>query len=323
MKIKKFKIKILSPVHIGSGNEISPLEYFIKDGKFYRVDVDSLFSSPEFKPMMDKFIEKAKLKREISEILPVNLLEKHVLYSIDVSPLNKQPNPIQVKEYIKSAGRVYIPGSSLKGSILSGVIENVLSKKKIEKLENFEDLLGKTLSEIRKENKFDSGKFIRWIDVRDSDLKKPEETLELSLIKIIGARRGGLLPVLYETLKEDVEFETEIISHSKHSEEEILKFADQFYRNVYQKEREFKRGKNIILPEIPSNSYLLRIGQGSTAWSTSFLILAENLGIKNYDIRRPKIQKISGPPRTRKLLSGTNSMGWISITKIEKGEKNG
>jgi CRISPR type III-A-associated RAMP protein Csm5 len=319
----KIKIKILSPVHIGSGNEISPLEYFIKDGKFYRVDVDSLFSSPEFKPMMDKFIEKAKLKREISEILPVNLLEKHVLYSIDVSPLNKQPNPIQVKEYIKSAGRVYIPGSSLKGSILSGVIENVLSKKKIEKLENFEDLLGKTLSEIRKENKFDSGKFIRWIDVRDSDLKKPEESLKLSLIKIVGARREGLLPVLYETLKEDVEFETEIISHSKHSEEEILKFADQFYRKVYRKEREFARGKNIILPEIPSNSYLLRIGQGSTAWSTSFLILADELGIKNYDIRRPKIQKISGHPRTRKLLSGTISMGWISITKIEKGEKNG
>jgi len=317
----KIKIRILSPVHIGSGNEISPLEYFIKDGKFYRVDVDNLFSSPDFKPMMDKFIEQAKRERKISEILPVNLLEKHVLYSIDVSQLNKQPNPIQVKEYIKSAGRVYIPGSSLKGSILSGVLENVLSKKKIEKLENFEDLLGKTLSEIRKENTFDSGKYIRWIDVRDSDLKKPEETLELSLIKIVGARRGGLLPVLYETLKKDVEFETEIVSHSKYSEEEILKFADQFYRKVYQKEREFARGKNIT--EIPSNSYLLRIGQGSTAWSTSFLILADELGIKNYDIRRPKIQKINGPPRTRKLLSGTISMGWISITKIEKGEKNG
>jgi len=312
----KIKIKTLSPVYIGSGNEISPLEYFIKDGKFYRVDVDNLFSSPDFKPMMEKFIDQAKRERKISEILPLNLLEKHMLYSIEVSPLNTQFNPIQVKEYTKSAGRVYIPGSSLKGSILSGVLENILSQKKITKLENFDNLLGITLSEIKKENQIDTGKFLRWLDIRDSDLKKPEYSLELSLIKIVGAKRGGLLPVLYETLKKDVEFETEIVSHSKYNEEEILQFADQFYRKVYQKEREFARGKNIILPEIPSNSYLLRIGQGSTAWSTSFFILAGELGIKNYYIKRPKIQKITGPPVTRKLSSGSTPMGWIAIQKF-------
>jgi len=322
----KIKIKVLSPVHIGSGNEISPLEYFIKDGKFYRVDIDSLFASPEFKPKMEEFIEKAKGERKISEILPLNILESHVLYSINISPLNPQFNQIQVKEYVKSAGRVYIPGSSIKGSILSGVLESVLSKKKIEKLEEFDDLLGKTLSEIKKENKFDTGKFLRWLDVRDTDFKKPVESLELSQIKVVDARRG-LLPILYETLKKDTEFETEIISHSKYNEENILKFADQFYRKVYQKEREFAKGKNVILPEMPSNSYLLRIGQGSTAWATSFLILAKELGIKDYTIQRPKSQKISDPPRTRKLLSGTISMGWVSITKIEnsieQGETNG
>jgi len=313
----KIKIRVLSPVHIGSGEEISPLEYFIKDGKFYRVNIDSLFTSIEFKPRMEEFIEKAKGERKISEILPLSILEKHILYSINISPLNSQFNQIQVKEYIKSAGRVYIPGSSIKGSILSGVLENVLSKKKILKLDNFDDLLGMTLSEIKKEDKFNTGKFLRWLDVRDSNFKKPDESLDLSQIKVVGAARGGLLLILYETLKKDTEFETEIISHSKFSEEEILKFADQFYRKVYQKEKEFAKGKNVILPEIPSNSYLLRIGQGSTAWSTSFFILAEELGIKNYDIKRPKNQKIKGPPRTRKLLSGTISMGWIVITKIE------
>jgi len=312
----KIKIKTLSPVHIGSGNEISPLEYFIKDGKFYRVDVDNLFSSPDFKPMMEKFIDQAKRERKISEILPLNLLEKHMLYSIKVSSLNTQFNPIQVKEYTKSAGRVYIPGSSLKGSILSGVLENILSKKKIEELENFDNLLGITLSDIKEENRRDTGKFIRWLDVRDSNFKKPYDSLELSLIKIVGAKRKGLLPVLYETLKKELEFETEIISHSKYNEEEILQFADQFYRKVYQKEREFARGKNIIFPGIPSNSYLLRIGQGSTAWSTSFFILADELGIKNYYIKRPKIQKITGPPVTRKLSSGSTPMGWIAISKI-------
>jgi len=38
-ELKNYKIKceILSPVHIGDGSEIEPLEYVIKNDKFYKI----------------------------------------------------------------------------------------------------------------------------------------------------------------------------------------------------------------------------------------------------------------------------------------------
>ncbi|MCX7916665.1 MAG: type III-A CRISPR-associated RAMP protein Csm5 [bacterium] len=313
----KIKIKILSPVHIGNGNEISPIEYFLHNEQFIRINMEGLFNDQDFKILQEKFINSAYSERYIGSLLPNDLLLKHQLYAIKISENIKgeKVNPTNVKEHIKSAGRVYIPGSSLKGCILSGILENVLSQKRINRLDNFEELLSLSLSTIKKPNEYNLGKFINWLYISDTDFKNPSECLELSLVKVIGARTKSLLPILYETIKPNVEFTCEIKSKCKFSEEEILKMAEEFYKKVYIKEKDYAKNKSIIMPEIPSDGYILRIGQGSTAWATSFLILAEELNIKNYDIQRPQIQKIKGPPITRKLSSGIISMGWIKITK--------
>ncbi|HOK56349.1 MAG TPA: type III-A CRISPR-associated RAMP protein Csm5 [bacterium] len=302
----KIKIKVLSPVHIGSGKEISPLEYVLEENKFIRINMDALFQSPEFSKFKDKFLNMAQSERYIKNILPLDLLLSCTLYQIDISKTTEKFNPIEVKEFIKSCGSVYIPGSSLKGSILSGLMEEVLYKKNIKKFTNFENHLAEVLSEIT--GKYDRGKFAQYLIVRDSNFKKPEESLELSLSKLIGAKTQNKLPILYETLKINTEFETEIktTDDCKFKEEEILSMADRFYREVYKKEKEYATGKIIILPEPPKDGYLLRLGQGSTAWATSFLILSEKLKIFY------KVQK----PKTRKLISGAISMGWVSIQII-------
>ena len=100
------------------------------------------------------------------------------------------------------------------------------------------------------------------------------------------------------------------------SEEEILKSADEFYKKIYQKEKKV----NLILPEIPKNGYLLRIGQGSSVFSTSYLILAEDLNDKEYKVERyvrgkklPPLRAGSSPS-TKKLFSGKISLGWVNIT---------
>ncbi|MCM8788410.1 MAG: type III-A CRISPR-associated RAMP protein Csm5 [Candidatus Omnitrophica bacterium] len=307
----KFKINVLSPVHIGSGNNISPLEYFIKDLKFMRIDMDSLFKDPAFRAQSQQFIEKAVYCRQISKILPPHLYQRHILYSIPIDSSAKNSNPIEVKEYIKSAGRVFIPGSSIKGSILSGVMECVLKQKGNVDFSNYRALLGNVLNEISGSNK---GEFSRWIDIRDTDFKKCEESLMLAQSKVTGSKTGKTLPILYEVLKPGIDFETEILWKTDRKQEtaeiKILSMADSFYRKIYEKEAQSRTSK---LPQIPQNSFLLRVGQGSSAWATSFLLLAEELGIKNYDIQRPKFHKVKGPPITKKLISGSVSMGWIAI----------
>ena len=43
----RWRLEVLSPVHVGSGYRISPIEYVL-DEKFYRIDMDSLFEDTDF-----------------------------------------------------------------------------------------------------------------------------------------------------------------------------------------------------------------------------------------------------------------------------------
>lgn len=317
----KIKIGVLTPLHIGSGEEISPLEYLIDGNTFFRIDMDGLFSDPEFEPLKEKFIELAKNTRYIGSILPKSLLLKHILYSINIHPSAKNSNPIAVKSFIKSAGRVYIPGSSLKGSILSAILYKKAKEEKITEIKkDILNLIGK-VSHSPLNNEFS-----RWLDITDSDFKLPSECLELVLAKVIGSKRGSSLPIFYEVIKPGTIFTTEIktslnsiYKFGKLSEEEILKSADEFYKKIYEKEKNSKLSQ--LLPSIPEDGFLLRLGQGSTCLSTSFLILAEELGIKDYKVHRPKIRgrklppiKPGEEPSTRKLISGNIPLGWIEVS---------
>ncbi len=320
----KIRIKALSPVHIGSGEEITPLEYLFHDGKFIRLDMDGLFKDPEFQPFMDKFLQSARTQRYIGNLLPRDLLLKHPLYSIEVSSSARNSNPVNVRSHIKSAGRVYLPGSSLKGSLLSGVIYKIAIRRQIRDLREYEELLSRVLSEISLKG---MGKFSRWLSVEDSDLLSPEETLELSLVERVGAggRRG--VTFLCETIKKDTLFQSEIKTSldsfyrfGKLSEEEILKMADEFYRKVYEKERKSRVPSR--LPSCSSEKYLLRIGHGSSCLSTSLLLLAEELGIRDYYILRPRIRgrqlspiRVGEEPSTRELVKPDISIGWVEVEK--------
>ncbi len=168
-------------------------------------------------------------------------------------------------------------------------IEDALSKSM--KHEDFNDFVFSHITHSAM-----STRFVQWMNISDSDLKSPEDSLEISLARVKGARRGGELPVLYETLKPDQSFEAELLKvESRFSEKEILKIAHDFYLRVAAHDR----------IDVPKEPYLLRLGQGSTAYSTSLLILAEELGIKNYRV---------APPRTRKRIDDSLPLGFVRLS---------
>lgn len=329
----KIKIETLAPVHIGSGEEISPSEYYIdKDsGRFVRLNMDALLLDPSFNRYRDKFIKEAAMQRYIGSILDAPLLKKYPLYSVPISQGAKSyiaTNQTVVKGFVKTAGRVFIPGSSLKGSILSAMvyhflkesyinnsvierkyfdekskkqkiekissqvyIESMLSNLKYDKYDNFLNYAFSHFSLLGKANRF-----YQWINIADSNHKESKDSLEISLAKVKGARQGGELPVLYETIKAGQSFEIEITQvKSKLSEKEILGIAHNYYLKVLDHDK----------VDIDRSPYLLRVGQGSTAYSTSLLILAEELGIKTYRVHNP---------RTRKRIDDIMAMGWIKVT---------
>ena len=310
----KVTLKTLSPVHIGSGTELTPMDYYVDD-KFHRINLNRLFDDPNFEPLKEKFIDMAGTQRYIGEQIPPELLLEHVSYKLAIrgnADDYLDSHQINIKEFIKSGGRIYIPGSSLKGAIFSALFWYVLrdasggDRHKINqyitgKVSNYDynDLMNlgfsKMITNFRGRSEREM-RFARWLDVTDSHFKDPEDVLEVALVRIQGAKTGNEQPILYETLKVGTEFELNISSQNlKFKEDEVLKICNEFYERV-----KVEDGTE----NVQSTSNLLRLGQGSSAFATSLLILADDLNINRYNI---------SPPLTRKRIDEHFAMGWIDI----------
>lgn len=125
----KLKLEVLTPVHISSGSEISPSGYYIdkKNTLLNVVNMNSLLADPAFRNYERDYIDKAARSRYLGDIISDdNLLHRHVLYSLPTTAEFRAANTINIKAFIKSAGRVYIPGSSIKGAIISALLYQAL-----------------------------------------------------------------------------------------------------------------------------------------------------------------------------------------------------
>jgi len=331
----KIEIEILSPVHIGSGEEITPIEYVcfnsrtktissrFEGDQFIRIDVDKLFKDKRFILKLGEFIENSKREKRIAKLLPWDMLRKYPKYIIKIPYVKKQPNQNNVKEFIKTYGRVFIPGSSLKGAMLSGLIYNEAIKRRIKDKEELERIFETTIGNL---SIVGENQFARYLDVTDTQPKFPEDVLEISFINIKKKNNSIQQVIIFEILKPSVKFtcemRTSIDGFYKFgivSEKEILKMVDKFYRKVYEKEK--NSSFNPTMPKIPENGYLLRIGQGSGVLSTSYLLIAEEFGIRNYAIQRlPKFLSPLIPgkyPDSKKLTQDNIPLGWVIVRPIE------
>ena len=314
----KLSMKVLSPVHISSGSDLSPSEYYVdkEAGRVNVVDMEKLFLDPGFNAYRENFIIKAGTSRYLGDIISdgkhktdEKLLSRHLLYSIPATADFRNQNYINIKSFIKSAGRPYVPGSSIKGAIISALIYQAL--KEIARNESIElnqrtrytDLLDRAYRQLSKEGHLNlkRDRFLNLLSVSDSNLLNPEDSLQAEVCEVIGAKTRGPIPVRYECLKEGVTLEFELKSvNCKYSETQILDICHDFYKKVAARE-----GVN------PGQApYLLRLGQGSSRYAVSLLILAEELNIRNYGLR---------PARTKKRLmrgTGRKEMGFVQLKQI-------
>ena len=128
----RYEIEVISPVHIGSGGTISPIEYVVEDN-FYRVDMDRLFEDERFDT--DGFIEDAKAGAFYLGRFAPGVAKEHVRYALDISEsartnlqqlIGRLSRSSEVREHIKTKDEAYIPGSSVKGAIRTAILWWVL-----------------------------------------------------------------------------------------------------------------------------------------------------------------------------------------------------
>jgi len=132
----KCSIRPLTPVHIGSGEEYGRSEFIldkIKDvNVIRRVDIGEYFLSlsKERKDfVLDKLTQnKFSLDRENKE----NPIDKK--FTRYISRLHSSKPSNEIKETIKTSDKPYIPGSSIKGSIKTSLLYNMVDDEDIKDL---------------------------------------------------------------------------------------------------------------------------------------------------------------------------------------------
>jgi CRISPR-associated protein Csm5 len=193
MKVLKFKIDFLSPVHIGSGNELEPFNYILYDKYIYRINLEKFIINLESdkKYMFLSLIEEKeyiKLRKFINENcdpLEYGLYRSRTSRSFRErfkENLENPKNALIINSFIRINDiDPYIPGSSIKGSIRTALLNYYLKN----------DYLDKGLLPEIKRNRF--GK-IKGIDVENNLLKiknnnakfDPFRSLSITDIKLNG-----------------------------------------------------------------------------------------------------------------------------------------
>ena len=128
----KIKAEILTPVHIGDGTELEPLEYVIKD-KFHKVNMEKWLSTlsgekaDEFTNLTgDDYAQKATLVALRTFVRNTIDIEKYTEWTVDISneakkkyeeKFDEPENQLPMSPFIRTDGKPFLPGSSIKGAL--------------------------------------------------------------------------------------------------------------------------------------------------------------------------------------------------------------
>lgn len=140
--IENFRCQLtpLTPIHIGSGEELSSCDYIIKKNQFFRISLEDFYEKLDLK-LKKEFLELIENNRFISirKFVKDNYKEEYgYLYKRTVSEdiqekyeskiggatKKNEENLLSVFEFIGNYKGKYIPGSSLKGYIRTAYIAN-------------------------------------------------------------------------------------------------------------------------------------------------------------------------------------------------------
>jgi CRISPR-associated protein Csm5 len=341
MKKYRLAFDILSPVHIGTGHEINPLEYIIQAGVFQKVSLEKyVFSMNDAKrDQFERLVEEGnlvKLRKNVSE----NVKKDHVAYSVAVSPkiealynskLVDPQNQLLINPFVRTQDQSVplFPGSSVKGAIRTAVISEIA---KISGLPKPVDKRGEYEFESKvlgyKDGKDDP---FRAIKIRDVHLPA-DSTMIREIRNVFKGRSGGLQtndiqmicevthsqmtgrPVSFgaDIFIDDDLFSTHFLSKSI-TIEHVIHSCRIFYKDKMEKEHQkfYKNSESetpsshLLNTTLSEGSFLLRIGRFSGA---------ESVTLDGYRNPRPPGDK--GWGGTRNLAAGIYPMGWLRVEVV-------
>lgn len=185
----QYKITLLSPVHIGSGEKLSRnIDYFSDETGTYLLDADKLFET-----LSPEQIDDVTNSRDIMEFMSRNGFNARDYAKLKISP--QQVTASEINQCIKNGfEKPYIPGSSLKGALRTVIARHLFKEKNI----RFDFKPGKREWAYSGLNKQIFGKdpnhdFLRGLLVTDSTFEASAQSLLLTKVYVMG--RNNVLAV--------------------------------------------------------------------------------------------------------------------------------
>ena len=218
-------LKTLSPVHIGDGEDYNSFSFLARGSKLHFIDSTALQETLT-QPQRDRLYQWLERERNpslyrflIQELGDTRLITKAISkprYSI---ALEGQP-PQKVFSFIKSSGKVYIPGTEIKGAFRTALLYKLMKnapwhevemrvKKGLSKRKNRdEEIQQLAFRPFSREANYD---LLRLLQVSDSELKEPSEALIAAPLIFIGLRRNiSEAQNYHEVLKPEIEFNLDL-----------------------------------------------------------------------------------------------------------------
>ncbi|MCD6451521.1 MAG: type III-A CRISPR-associated RAMP protein Csm5 [Acidobacteria bacterium] len=223
-EIRRYRFKVLTPLHIGNGEKLSShYDFIVKGDIYFRIDIDRLIENPMQAQALSRSLERKDFK--IGFFLAERGIqpEKVSQYTcrLEGGTINKK----EVNQHIRDIHhRPFIPGSSIKGAIRTAVFCYLL-RRDIGKLKRAIELLSKEDNK-RKPKNFDDelmgevlGKdphhdLLRLLSVSDSTpfAKEWQAIRKVAVSQLNGKK---ILDIFVEAVEPKAEGEVEI-SWNKH-----------------------------------------------------------------------------------------------------------
>lgn len=340
------EIKTLTPVHIGSGNKLTKVDFIVRNGRVIVLDTSEFFGALEGKGF--------NLMKIVDELSYRGLDDLAKDFDIDPADFKVYEAKLvgsvasEISEQIKSGKKPYIPGSSIKGAIRTAILWYIvkndrsllnyavkclkdLAKGKItpKALKMADDKLEKRV--FGKDPRKD---FMRALKVTDSTIFNKLTVYE---IKILGSDVKGVCVEcidendsakvkieINERVLTDVEIASKLKEYELNDIKKIAEITREFSLNLIEKELIYNyddRTKSIFKNIKGSKGMLLRVGWGTGWYSKTIGLLLETH--PNFEYLRkkiglgksPKTRKVSNEfPKTRRVTVDGKPLGWICIT---------
>jgi CRISPR-associated protein Csm5 len=349
METIKLRCEIISPVHIGTGQDIDPFNYIIKDQKLYYFSLEKfLISLPDSKRVDFESIIDAGDLLDLRKFITNNInLETDTIYSVPVtsfvesfytSRMETMQNRLLVHPFIRSGDKLLIPASTLKGSIRTAILSVMANRRKIAMPRGFKE-------EVRFENKILGNSnakddLFRSIKIQDAYLEaegtvirhinnisqNDHGELKNKNIQVVHEVTQSVLtgkPIFFDTVFSiDKKLQDTGFLRKKIFIEEVISSCRSFYiekmedehRKFYENNESESSSLLLLNTPLKDNECFIRIGR---------FVGVESVTLDYYRNPRPPGKKnIWGT--SRNLAEGIFPMGWLKLSfndvKLDKAK---